>query len=362
MSAKISNTNRSLTRSVSIIGASTRIEGQINFVGTLRVQGDILGDVTGADTGSTTVVDRSGSVVGTVKSASIVVKGRIDGPIQSAQLIQVHSGASVIGGASYKMLEIHPGAIVEGLIAPASITAAEQSIAQSTPVTSPTTIDDTPFEPDRIVAPNRAHWLQNKRAWGFALLIAALVYFSFGRPSTPPEPESTATVFNAPTRDVTTSPPPAADTLHTSPSPAAAGSLPTNPPRTGAVVPGTVAAVPESATPAAAQDRPEVDMRKAMLIQGLNPAKSADVLFVVTREPAVLIKKKRDDSAEETRVDIPQRRNQTVPVSRSDLVRVARGSGLELFYQGRKVGQKTIDSGVWMNFVPMTAEGGAAPR
>ncbi|KAB2933854.1 MAG: polymer-forming cytoskeletal protein, partial [Rhodocyclaceae bacterium] len=97
-----------------------RVEGDIVFTGVLRIQGDVLGNVAcQGDAGDTVVVDATGSVTGTVGAPRIVVRGRVLGPLHSAQSIDIQQGGSVVGDAFYKEIVIHAGGVVEGALMPA---------------------------------------------------------------------------------------------------------------------------------------------------------------------------------------------------------------------------------------------------
>jgi hypothetical protein len=103
---------------------------------------------------------------------------------------------------------------------------------------------------------------------------------------------------------------------------------------------------------------PVADTEKVVTIQGVNPGKPGGVFSVVGREPSVLIRKKRDEATEGTRIEIPHGAAASIPFARNDIFRVVQGRDIEIFYQGRKVGPKTIESGAWISFVPQGAGAG----
>jgi len=110
----------SKNRTDTMIGAGMRVEGHIAFTGVLRVQGDVVGDVAcQGDAGDTVVVDATGSVTGAVGAPRIVVRGRVLGPLHSAQSIDIQQGGSVVGDAFYKEIVIHAGGVIEGALTPA---------------------------------------------------------------------------------------------------------------------------------------------------------------------------------------------------------------------------------------------------
>jgi len=99
----------------SLIGASTRIEGDVYFSGGLRVDGMVRGNVAVLpDQPGTLVVSENARVDGEVKAAHVVVNGVIHGPVHASESLELQAGARVKGDVHYKSLEIHQGAIIEG--------------------------------------------------------------------------------------------------------------------------------------------------------------------------------------------------------------------------------------------------------
>lgn len=99
----------------SLIGASTRIEGNVVFSGGLRVDGSVRGNVQAApDQPATLVVSEQARIEGEVHAAHLVVNGTIVGPVHAAETLELQSGSRVRGDVHYKTLEMHQGAIIEG--------------------------------------------------------------------------------------------------------------------------------------------------------------------------------------------------------------------------------------------------------
>ena len=99
----------------SLVGAGTRIEGDVRFTGGLRVDGEIKGSII-ADPGkpSTLVLSEQARVDGEIRVTHLVVNGTIAGPVNASDYLELQSKAKVIGDVHYKTLEIQLGAIVEG--------------------------------------------------------------------------------------------------------------------------------------------------------------------------------------------------------------------------------------------------------
>ncbi|MGQ0653693.1 MAG: bactofilin family protein [Betaproteobacteria bacterium] len=99
----------------SLIGANTRIEGNVIFSGGLRVDGMVRGNVSAmAEQPGTLVVSADARIDGEVQAAHIVVNGSINGPVHALETLELQAGSRVKGDVHYKSIEIHQGAVVEG--------------------------------------------------------------------------------------------------------------------------------------------------------------------------------------------------------------------------------------------------------
>ncbi|MBK1889795.1 polymer-forming cytoskeletal protein [Undibacterium sp. 14-3-2] len=99
----------------SLIGSTTRIEGDLHFKGGLRIDGRIRGNVI-ADTESLSmlVISEQAVIDGEVRAAHIVVNGVINGPVFSTELLELQPKAKISGDVHYKTLEMLSGALVSG--------------------------------------------------------------------------------------------------------------------------------------------------------------------------------------------------------------------------------------------------------
>jgi cytoskeletal protein CcmA (bactofilin family) len=99
----------------SLVGAGTRIEGNVTFTGGLRVDGEIRGSVI-ADPSkpSTLVLSEQARVEGEIKVTHLVVNGTVIGPVHVAEYLELQSKSKVTGDVHYRTLEIQLGAIIEG--------------------------------------------------------------------------------------------------------------------------------------------------------------------------------------------------------------------------------------------------------
>ena len=99
----------------SLIGATTRIEGNVFFSGGLRVDGAVRGNVAGLpDQPATLVVSEQARIDGEVQAAHIVVNGTINGPVDARETLELQAESRVRGDIHYKSIEIQQGAVIEG--------------------------------------------------------------------------------------------------------------------------------------------------------------------------------------------------------------------------------------------------------
>lgn len=98
-----------------LVGADTRIEGDMHFGGGLRVDGAIRGSVSEQNgSPSTLIISEHGRIEGAVTAAKIVLNGKVNGTVKSSHFIELQTKARITGDLYYKSLEMHTGAVIEG--------------------------------------------------------------------------------------------------------------------------------------------------------------------------------------------------------------------------------------------------------
>lgn len=103
----------------SLIGEGTRLQGELRFHDGLRIDGEVLGDVLPQGEGaSLLVISEKARVRGRVKAAHVIINGEVDGPVESTDLLELQPKARILGDVRYEVLEMHPGALVEGQLKP----------------------------------------------------------------------------------------------------------------------------------------------------------------------------------------------------------------------------------------------------
>ena len=98
-----------------LIGAGTRVEGNVIFSGGLRVDGQVRGNIVAeADKPGTLVVSEQAQVEGEIRVPHVVINGVVNGPVNSTEYVELQAKANVTGDVYYNTLEMQLGAVVQG--------------------------------------------------------------------------------------------------------------------------------------------------------------------------------------------------------------------------------------------------------
>ncbi len=99
----------------SLIGAGTRIEGDVFFSGALRLDGTVRGNVSAVpEQRATLVVGTEARIEGEVRAPHVVVMGAIEGQLMGSETLELQPSARIIGDVHYRSIEIQRGAVVDG--------------------------------------------------------------------------------------------------------------------------------------------------------------------------------------------------------------------------------------------------------
>jgi len=93
------------------LGKGSRVTGKLMFEGTVRIEGQVEGEITASDTltiGETAVVNAQ------ITGASIVVHGKVTGDITARKRLEIRAPGKVFGNISAPSLVIHEGVVFEG--------------------------------------------------------------------------------------------------------------------------------------------------------------------------------------------------------------------------------------------------------
>jgi len=106
--------NNSAT-SDTLIGAKTRINGDVEFAGGFHLDGYINGNVTceGAPD-SFLSVSEQGCIEGSVFAPNVLLNGTVKGNIDAADRVELGARAKVLGNVAYTVIETAVGAQING--------------------------------------------------------------------------------------------------------------------------------------------------------------------------------------------------------------------------------------------------------
>jgi cytoskeletal protein CcmA (bactofilin family) len=123
----------------SLIAQGTRLEGHVQFDDGLRLDGEVVGNVTASTVRASLLVISEHAVIdGGVTADHVIINGRVNGPVRARQLLELQPKARVYGDVSYQGLEMHLGALVHGTLMPEPVVAAAPADAASEPAGEPT--------------------------------------------------------------------------------------------------------------------------------------------------------------------------------------------------------------------------------
>jgi cytoskeletal protein CcmA (bactofilin family) len=111
-----------------LIGKGVRVEGDIDFLGGMHLDGAVAGNVrSNATPGSTLSVSETGSIEGSVEVPNVILQGQVRGDIHAAERVVLGATARVEGDVYYGIIEMTLGAQISGKLvrlAPAAAAAA----------------------------------------------------------------------------------------------------------------------------------------------------------------------------------------------------------------------------------------------
>jgi cytoskeletal protein CcmA (bactofilin family) len=103
----------------SLVGEGMVVSGELRFAEGLRIDGEVHGDVVAAGEGrSILVISERARVHGKVKASHVIINGEIHGPVFSDELLELQPKARIVGDVRYEVLEMHPGALIDGELKP----------------------------------------------------------------------------------------------------------------------------------------------------------------------------------------------------------------------------------------------------
>lgn len=101
-----------------LVGEGAVLHGDLRFADGVRIDGEVHGDVVATHGRGLIVISEKARVHGEVKASHVIINGEIRGPVHATELLELQPKARVVGSVRYEVLEMHPGAIVDGELRP----------------------------------------------------------------------------------------------------------------------------------------------------------------------------------------------------------------------------------------------------
>lgn len=100
----------------SLIGRQTEILGDVRFSGGLHLDGRIKGtvSVSGGDASATLSISETGAVEGDIRVPNVILNGTVVGDVRATEKLVLNAKARVNGNVHYKLLQMEPGATING--------------------------------------------------------------------------------------------------------------------------------------------------------------------------------------------------------------------------------------------------------
>jgi cytoskeletal protein CcmA (bactofilin family) len=103
----------------SLVGEGMVVQGELRFTEGLRIDGEVIGDVVATgETRSILVISEKARVQGKVKASHVIINGEVRGPVFSDEMLELQPKARIVGDVRYEVLEMHPGATIDGELKP----------------------------------------------------------------------------------------------------------------------------------------------------------------------------------------------------------------------------------------------------
>lgn len=98
-----------------LVGANTKIHGDLNFEGGCHIDGTVEGNVSAdEDSSSALSISEQGNVEGGVTVPYVVLHGIVRGDVYATQRVELGPTARVIGNVYYNLIEMAIGAEING--------------------------------------------------------------------------------------------------------------------------------------------------------------------------------------------------------------------------------------------------------
>jgi cytoskeletal protein CcmA (bactofilin family) len=120
------------SNALSIIAAGTKIDGDIDTDGVIKIEGRVQGSVRAA---RQVLVGRQGEVHGDITTREAVIGGKVQGTIAASERLEVQGTSTIIGDINTRAIAVVEGGRINGTVRIAD--AKEPALQDQTPHTNP---------------------------------------------------------------------------------------------------------------------------------------------------------------------------------------------------------------------------------
>ncbi len=107
--------NKRHTAIDTLVGPSSRVQGDLYFEGGCHVDGTVNGNVTAdPESASALSVSEKGKIEGNVTVPNVVLRGTVRGDLTASERVELGPTARVIGNVYYNLIEMAVGAEING--------------------------------------------------------------------------------------------------------------------------------------------------------------------------------------------------------------------------------------------------------
>ncbi len=96
---------------ISIIDSGTKISGEIESEGIVKIEGQVVGNVRAH---KQVLVAKGGLIEGDIETAEAIVGGEVRGAVQATERVEVQAGASIHGDVTTPRIVVQEGAELNG--------------------------------------------------------------------------------------------------------------------------------------------------------------------------------------------------------------------------------------------------------
>jgi len=97
----------------SLIGECASFNGELNFEGTVRIDGKFEGNICSHNEG-TLIISETAMVAGEVDVQNLILHGGIRGNVRAGKSLQISATARLNGDVEYTVLTLAEGAVING--------------------------------------------------------------------------------------------------------------------------------------------------------------------------------------------------------------------------------------------------------